>query len=272
MWSQLIERYRELPAEMRMADFDRFLGLDQEGNDLDRRLQKMYDGTELDEIEKRHAWFAADREAIESSEDPFLRLAVAIYEEDRRLERESEARSGKFLRVRPRFMEAMIAFEKSRGRPVYADANGTIRVTYGQVKGYSPRDGIVYTPFTTLEGIVEKYTGEDPFDSPASQLELIRDRRHGDYALPRLGSVPVNFLSTVDTTGGNSGSPTVNGRGELVGLLFDGTYDSINADWDFDVENTRSIHVDVRYVLWVMQHVDETHGLLRELGVGARFE
>ena len=74
----------------------------------------MYDGTELDEIDKRHAWFEADREAIESSEDPFLRLAVAIYEEDRRFERESEARSGRFLRVRPRFMEAMIAFEKDR--------------------------------------------------------------------------------------------------------------------------------------------------------------
>ncbi len=266
VWSHLIGRYRALPEEMRVPAFDRFLGLNKVEADLDRRLQKMYEATELDELQTRLDWMEASREEFEASKDPFIRLAVAIYDEDRRLEREAEERSGRFLRVRPKFMEAMIAFEQSRGKPVYADANGTLRVTYGQVRGYSPRDGIVYTPFTKLEGIVEKYTGEDPFDSPDSQLELIRERRHGDYANAGIGSVPVNFLSSVDTTGGNSGSPTVNGRGELVGLLFDGTYDSINADWDFNVEKTRSIHVDVRYMLWVMQHVDRAMGLLRELG------
>ena len=88
---------------------------------------------------------------------------------------------------------------------------------------------------------------------------------YGDYLLPSLGSVPVNFLSDVDTTGGNSGSPTLNSRGELVGLLFDGTYDSINADWDFNTEKTRSIHVDIRYVLWVMQKIDKATRVFDEL-------
>ena len=155
-------------------------------------------------------------------------------------------------------MNLLIDYLGSQGRPVYPDANSSLRVTYGTVKGYSPRDGMRYEPFTGLDGIAEKYTGEEPFDSPARLLELIASGTQ---------SVPVNFLSTVDTTGGNSGSPTLNGKGELVGLLFDGTYDSINADWDFNERTTRSIHVDVRYMLWVMQHVDRAERVLKELGI-----
>ena len=144
-----------------------------------------------------------------------------------------------------------------------------IVVPFGQVKGSSPRDGMVYTPFTTLEGIVEKDTGVDPFDTPPELLAAIRRKSHGDYADPKLGSVPVNYLSTLDTTGGNSGSPTLNGKAELVGLLFDGTYESIISDWDFLVDKTRSIHVDIRYVLWVMDQLGGADHLLKEMGVAA---
>ena len=124
---------------------------------------------------------------------------------------------------------------------------------------------MVYTPFTKIEGIAEKHTGEEPFDSPQEQLDLIAARDYDEYELDSLGSVPVNFLSNVDTTGGNSGSPTLNGKGELVGLLFDGTYESIISDWDFLPDLTRSIHVDFRYAMWVMQHVDGAENLIEEL-------
>jgi len=103
-----------------------------------------------------------------------------------------------------------------------------------------------YKPFTTFEGILAKDTGLDPFDSPKAQLALIEAGDYGRYALDDIDSVPVNFLADLDITGGNSGSPALNGKGELVGLLFDGTYESINSDWDFDVKTTRSIQVDVR--------------------------
>jgi hypothetical protein len=126
---------------------------------------------------------------------------------------------------------------------------------------------MVYRPFTTLEGIREKLTGREPFESPEIQLRRIDARDHGAWRLDTLDSVPVNFLSDVDTTGGNSGSPTLDGRGELVGLLFDGTYDSINADWEFDPRTSRAIHVDVRYMLWVMEKVDEARSVLAELGL-----
>jgi hypothetical protein len=126
---------------------------------------------------------------------------------------------------------------------------------------------VAYTPFTCLDGIMEKDTGEEPFDSPKEQLGAIDERRFGRYLDANLDSVPVNFLSTLDSTGGNSGSPTLNAKGELVGLLFDGNWESIIADWDFIDEITRAIHVDIRYALWVMDELDGAHHILREMGI-----
>jgi hypothetical protein len=98
-------------------------------------------------------------------------------------------------------------------------------------------------------------------------LALIDDKQYGPYKLESINSVPVNFLSDLDVTGGNSGSATLNAEGELVGLLFDGTFESVNSDWDFDPKTTRSIHVDSRYMLWVMQYVDNAQNLIDEMTV-----
>ena len=165
-------------------------------------------------------------------------------------------RGGAQARLMPRYMEALLA---KAGGLVAPDANSTLRVTYGQVKGVDAKDGLYYKPQTTLAGIVEKHTGEGDFDAPKVQLDAIKALRSGKktpYIDASLGDVPVNFLSTVDTTGGNSGSPTLNGKGELVGLLFDGTYESVASNYLFDPTTTRSIHVDSRYMLWNMAEVD----------------
>ena len=264
IWERSLRHYLQLPADQRVAELDSFLQLD-DPDGLPARLENMYTATELDDGEKRLALMDAGRAALEASDDPFVKLAIALYDGDRRREAEDEARAGDFQLARSRYMDTVLAYLAGLGKTAYPDANSSLRVTYGNVRGYSPRDGMFYTPFTRLEGIVEKYTGEEPFDAPAPELEKIAARDHGPYALPAVDSVPVNFLSTVDTTGGNSGSPTLNGRGELVGLLFDGTYDSINSDWDFDETKTRSIHVDIRYILWVMDKVDHARRVLAEL-------
>jgi hypothetical protein len=164
-------------------------------------------------------------------------------------------------------MRAILA---KAGGLVAPDANGTLRVTFGAVKGKSGPDGIYWTPFTTLKGIEQKNTGEGEFKAPRRELEAIAALRAGKatpYTSPALGDVPVDFLSTVDTTGGNSGSPTLNGKGELVGLLFDGTFDTIASDYLFEPVNTRSIQVDVRYMLWTMSEADGARHLLQEMGV-----
>lgn len=275
VWRGFILDYAAIPAAQHVGSFDAWFGI--QGNKvddaaLDRTLDSMYAGTKLGDAKARMEWLEAPRAKFESSEDPFIRLAVKIYDDDMRIEEARKDRDGRLELARRNYMEALTSYLKSLGRPVYADANGTLRVTYGTIEGYSPRDGVAYSPFTTLKGIVEKNTGKEPFDAPQKELDAERLGNFGRFYDESLGDIPVNFLSTVDTTGGNSGSPTLNARGELVGLLFDGNWESIIADWDFNPALTRSIHVDIRYALWVMQNMDGATRLMDEMGIPPKAE
>ncbi|GAA5215507.1 S46 family peptidase [Corallincola platygyrae] len=267
--SFLLMEYAELPKELRVPSIDTFFGITSKvkASVLNAHLDNLYEKTRIGDAKTRERWMEADVATLDEVKDPFIKFARATYNDRMRLEKADKALTGEFQQWRPQYMAALIAYAKSKGQPIYADANSTLRVSHGQVKGNSPKDGLVNLPFTKLEGIVGKDTGEEPFNAPAKQLELIKQKQYGDYLLPSLGSVPVNFLSTVDTTGGNSGSPTINARAELVGLLFDGVYESIIGDWDFNKDLNRSIHVDTRYMLWVMKHVDGADNLLEEMEI-----
>jgi hypothetical protein len=208
-----------------------------------------------------------DVAAFQQSDDAFIRLAVKLHDIGLSLEERRKEVDGNLERVIPQYMQAVIAWKKSQGKPVYPDANSTLRVTYGTVAPYSPRDGISKGPFTTVEGIVEKHTGKAPFDAPESLLAAVKEKRYGVFKDNALGTVPVNFLSSADTTGGNSGSAVMNKNSELVGLNFDSTYESITKDWYFDSAITRAIHVDIRYMLWVMKEVDHADNLLKEMTI-----
>ncbi|HEX8786436.1 MAG TPA: S46 family peptidase [Telluria sp.] len=232
-----------------------------------RALAPLYKATELGDTAKRLAWIGKDPEAFRNSQDAFIQMAVRMQDVALALEDRRKEVDGNLERVIPQYMAAVIAWKKSQGKPVYPDANSTLRVTYGTVAPYSPIDGIVKGPFSTVQGILEKNTGKAPFNAPANLLQAIRAGRWGQFKDPVLGTVPVDFLSSADTTGGNSGSPVMNGRGELVGLNFDSTYESITKDWYFDPAITRAIHVDVRYMLWVMKEVDHADNLLREMTI-----
>jgi hypothetical protein len=266
-----LQRYAALPADQRTTELDRWLGIGADGSapaDLARRLDALYAGTGLGDTDQRLHWFAASQEQIVAADDTMLKLADTLLPVILRLDEENKARSGRMAVLRPRFMQAMIDFRAAEGRPVYPDANNSLRITFGRVRGYSPRDAVTYAPFTRLAGINEKHSGEEPFAAPADQLSAIAEGRGvGPYRLASIDDVPVNFLSDVDTTGGNSGSPTLNGRGELVGLLFDGNYESLASDWIYNPAVTRSIHVDTRYMRWMMEQVDGAGHLLREMGL-----
>ena len=137
-------------------------------------------------------------------------------------------------------------------RAFFPDANSTLRLTYGKVEGSSPNDGMRYEPFTTAQGILQKYVpGDADFDLPADLLQMLRERRYGRYARPD-GELPVCFTGSNHTTGGNSGSPALNGDGHLIGINFDRSWESTMSDVLFDGSRCRNIMVDVRYVLWVM--------------------
>lgn len=267
--SMLLARYSQLPAEQHIASLDQFYGLTDGFNadKLSQRLDAIYASTKLHDAKYRKFWMNQPVDAFKQSGDALFQYAVAAYDDVMALEKQDKAIIGALQKWRPRYMEALIAYYKDQNKPVYADANSTLRVTYGQVKGNQPRDGLRNLPFTRMQGIAEKATGQAPFDASEKLLGLIKQKQWGEYGVASLDSVPVNYLSTVDTTGGNSGSPTLNSKAELVGLLFDGVYESIIGDWDFDDNKNRSIHVDSRYMLWVMDELDGAQNLLDEMDI-----
>ena len=261
LFEAALNEYRTLAPAGRNAAFDRQL----EKTGLDR----LYGTTKLGDTQWRLSLLSRSSAELASEADPFLRLAVAMYETDMAREAENKEREGKLQAARSAYMNAFRRFAAAEGRAVYPDANGSLRLTYGHVKG-RVRDGASWTAFTTARGIADKYTGAEPFDSPARQLELIRKGDFGRYAHSGLKTLPVNYLSTLDITNGNSGSSTLNAKGEFVGLAFDGTIDGIIADWWFDPSINRTIHVDVRYMLWVMDRLDGADRLLNEMEIVGR--
>lgn len=269
----LLGDYLALSVEQRLPELDRWIagaeGVAPDATRLAAALDRLY-SSELTDTAKRMAWFGRPRADIEASQDPALAMAVALMPAWLRIEDENKRYQGEESRNRPAWMAARIAYAKAKGQEIYADANSSLRVTFGNVQGYSPRDAVNYSAFTWHQGIVEKHTGTDPFDATEKQLAPIRDGRFGPYAVD--GRVPVNFVADLDITGGNSGSPVLNARAELIGLAFDGNYEAISSGWIFNPVLTRTIAVDVRYMLWVMDAVDGAHGLLKEMGIKPAFE
>ena len=206
----------------------------------------------------------ADWATIERERDPLIAFGRALVPELEALEQRERALQGTMLELGPRWFEMLDAV---RTGPVYPDANGTLRVSFATVAGYAPRDGLVATPQTTVAGLVAKHTGADPFDVPQAIREAAPQAGATYWADPALGDVPVAMLSDADTTGGNSGSPVIDGRGRWVGLNFDRVWENIAGDFGYDPERSRNIIVDVRYLLWLLDEVVHAQGLLDELGV-----
>ena len=229
-------------------------------------VDRLLAGTRLeDEAERLRLLDQATTASLGESTDAFIRLALALRPLDREIEERDERLAGAFALIEPRYMEVLRAHA---GGDLAPDANSSLRVTYGTVRGYRPTpDAPVYEPFTKVSGVVAKHRDQEPFDVPDALLEVARAERFGNYVDPELGEVPVDFLSDLDITGGNSGSPTINHRGELVGLAFDGNYEAMASDWLFMPALTRTIHVDIRYVLWFMDAVDQADHLVEELGI-----
>ena len=262
----------KLPPDERIGVLDAQIGLKpgmaeaDAGKAIDHWLHKLIAGTRIYEKDFRLSLFDKSTADIVATKDPMIRLAAELYPLQEEIREKTREREGALYRLGPRYAEALLA---RSGGLVSPDANSTLRVTYGKVLGVPARDGLLYAPQTTLAGVVEKATGTGEFNAPRAELDAIKALRAGKtspYVDPKLNDVPVNFLSTVDTTGGNSGSATLNARGELCGLLFDGTFDTVASDYLFDAVRTRSIHVDSRYMLWTMSEVDGATNLLREIG------
>ncbi|WP_449465996.1 S46 family peptidase [Stenotrophomonas humi] len=263
-----LQQYAQLPSAQHLPAFDRWLG----GSDtaaVNAAVSRL-DGSKLGNLDERLKWFSADKAAFEASTDPAIQYAVAVMPALLELEHQRKVRMGEELVARPLFLQAIADYKKTQGEFVYPDANLSLRITFGNVKGYTGLDGNVQPAFTELEGVVAKETGADPFDSPKALIDAVKAKRYGGLEDSRIGSVPVNFLSDLDITGGNSGSPVLDAHGRLVGLAFDGIWESVASNWVFDPVMTRMISVDQRYMRWIMQEVAPAPQLLKEMDAASK--
>lgn len=232
---------------------------------LGKALDKLFAKTKLLDEKGIAKALKLKPKKLDKSKDPWLKASSVVLPLMEDIDEREKAYEGAMSKLRPLYIAALREFSPT---PLAPDANGTLRVTYGTVRGYQPTpDAETYFPFTKLSEMVAKQTGEHPFDAPDRILEAAKAEDFGPYADEAVGEVPVNFLADLDITGGNSGSATLNARGELIGLVFDGNYESIASDWLFEPAVTRSIHVDFRYVMWIMDAVDDADHLLTEMGV-----
>ena len=218
-------------------------------------VRALYDGTKVTDTAERLKMFEETTAQLKARHDPMLELAFALEPELRAWQTATQTYEGAVARLRPEWRRAVIAHA---GKPVAPDANSTLRVSFAHVKGYVPRDGVMYTPQTTLAGMIEKHTGVEPFACPA-----VHSRRRGEVDAAK---IPLDFLADADTTGGNSGSPVINARGELVGLNFDRVWENVANDFGYNPAVARNVNVDIRFLLWLLKDVQKADWLLKELG------
>jgi hypothetical protein len=259
-----VTRALALPQGQRIAAIDRLFDGAATPEAIRARIDEIYGSTKIFDLTERMKMFEESVEQLRARRDPLVDLGFALDPELRELTERRERWDGVVSRLRPTWRRAVIAHA---GKPVAPDGNSTLRVSFAHVKGYEPRDGVFYKPQTTLSGIVEKHTGVEPFDTPKRLLDAVQKKLFGSWIDKSLGGVPVNFLSDGDTTGGNSGSPTVNGRGELVGVNFDRVWENVANDFGYNPDIARNVNVDIRYMLWLLDQVENADPLLRELGV-----
>jgi len=164
------------------------------------------------------------------------------------------------------YLKGIMEMDTVKAKKMYPDATFTMRVSYGAVKPYRPKDAVFYDYVTTSKGILEKYIpGDYEFDLPAKQIELLKNKDFGQYADPIRKDLVACFITTNDITGGNSGSPVLNGNGELIGLAFDGNYEALSHKLAFDKDLNRTINVDIRYVLWCIDKLGGATNIIKEL-------
>jgi hypothetical protein len=254
----LLREFAGVSAQQRLSGTEALAGADPEA-----AVATMLATTRMFDGKARRELFAGGGKAVEASDDPLVVLARGLAKERLQFAQRQRQQAGQMLEVGRRWIAAQEAF---RGKSFYPDANSTLRVSIAEVKGYVPRDGIVYTPHTTVHGLLQKESGKEPFANPAALLAAAKSRRDSRWFDKALGDVPVCFLTNGDTTGGNSGSPVVNGRGELIGLNFDRVFENVAGDFGWNPERSRNVVCDIRYVLWVVESVQPCAWLLAELG------
>jgi hypothetical protein len=267
MVEMLLSRAADMSEGQKIEAVERAIG-GKSGMEREKAISSFVDhlfqNTRVYLEEERVRMFDMTTEQLKKQGDALIDFVMALEKENAVIDDRFKGFVGAVNQLRPRLIQGMYEWKKSA---LYADANRTLRFTYGTVQGYSPADAVRYEYATTIEGVLEKDTGVEPFALPERLKKLAESRDFARYADPRRKTMVVDFLTNHDTTGGSSGSPTINGRGELIGVAFDGNYESMTSDYQYDPELTRSINVDARYVLFVTEKFGGATNIIQELEI-----
>jgi len=268
----LLRKAAELPAAQKIEAIETRFGSLQ--GDARRRAEEDFaraivDSKKFSTAESVGGLFDVSSAQLRELHEPFIDFSNELGPMLVQQQTRAQAFNATVGRWRPLLVRGMsdLRGATASGAIPYPDANRTLRFAYGEVKGYVPHDAAIYLPFTTLAGVVEKDTGREPFDVPEKLKQLYRTRDFGPYATADGANVPVDFLSTTDIIGGNSGSPIMNGRGEQVGIIFDGNYEGLGNDFFYNEAKGRSIAVDIRYVLFLTDKFGGAGYILKELDI-----
>lgn len=258
----VLDELRSLEAARRIQGTEQLPTLQAKASGLEL-ARELLAASKMGTAAGRTAMFGGETSDFATTDDPLVVLARGLAVERAKLQRAMRERQGRMLVAGRKWIEAQESF---RGKSFYPDANSTLRVSIAEVKGYSPRDGVHYTPHTTVAGLLAKETGADPFENPKALLAAAAGRKDSRWFDAKIGDVPVCFLTNGDTTGGNSGSPVINGKGEFIGINFDRVFENVAGDFGWNPDRSRNVCCDSRYLLWVVESVLPAPALLKELG------
>ena len=261
----LLRRANELPAEQKIAAIEkRFGNLTGEARVRaeDEFARKALENDNLTTEKGLNGLLDMTPDQMKAAAGPLADFLTDLTPDIAAMGAHQAALNANVGKYRLPFIQAKVEMNSTN---FYPDANFTQRLTYGEVKGYSPKESVTYGPFTTLNGVFEKETGHDPFKAPDKLRELWEKKDYGPHAVN--GTVPVDFLTTNDIIGGNSGSPVLNARGEQVGIAFDGNYEGLGDDFFFNPALGRTIVVDIRYVLFLVDKFGDAGWILQEMNI-----
>jgi hypothetical protein len=260
---ELLKKAYALPEDLQIKEIKNYFGDSWEEDKINEKIAELYGELGFIKPEKLEKLLELGSSGVEELEEPaieFVRTLMPLYG---KLEKESKARRGTMENLSAKLLDIRREFLKGRFIP---DANGTFRLTFGRIRGYEPRDAVCMKPFTTVRGLLEKETGKEPFIVPDKLRALIVNKDFGRFVNPAFSQVTACMLYDLDTTGGNSGSPVLNAKGELVGLNFDRTIEATINDFAWNESYSRSIGVDIRYILWLLDKYADQQKLLKEIG------